>query len=330
MIFTLGGLQVWLDSQSPEINAYWRHLLGDFITEKVDQIPDVRLSLQLTDTLPPTPPTPPFFTDAGDDPEIGGVLEAYHLPQDRTLLNFFDGGHVTIPSQKELSETACPIIHGLATSSTIPNGRLEDITTVGLAPFLRRKNRYLLHASGASIDGKAAIFVGKSFSGKSTTVLNLVFNGWKLLANDIIVLEQSKPILAHPFSDYVRVRPKTIGLLPQLADYEIGVPFLDHIETPADILPTHELVAGDWSPPAEIKAIFFPQIEDREDTVVEKQPSTIALAHMLEESLDQWDQASLMGHTMILAQLSQQADCYVVKLGRDLPQVPPLLKSLLD
>ena len=62
MILSVGGLQAWLDSDSAEINSYWKHLLGDLLTEKTDQTPDVRLQLEFVEGLPPKPNIAPFFT----------------------------------------------------------------------------------------------------------------------------------------------------------------------------------------------------------------------------------------------------------------------------
>lgn len=337
MILSIGGLRASLESDSPRIRAYWRHLFGDRILGETEEDggADVRLSVSLVETLPPLPNRPAFFVDPPDETGVdSGILEAIYGEDGTIIVNFFDGGVLTIPSESDMgvdSSDSIPTSSADVTEETIRTARFDDITTVGLAPLLRRQDRYILHASGVSLNGQAVLFVGRSKSGKSTTCINLVLNGWKLLSNDVIVLEKSRPILAHPLSDFMVIRPKTIDLLPELDAYVRA----DEMENPLRIkgsqpsFPTHKLVKGDWSPPAEVRAICFPQIEDREETVVEKFPSTIALARMLEESLDQWDKPSLVDHTMLLGQLSQQADCYMLKLGRDLPQVPHLLESLL-
>lgn len=67
-----------------------------------------------------------------------------------------------------------------------------------LALVLRRRGRFLLHAGGAvSPDGVAALFTGRSGSGKSTAAFRLAEAGWSYLGDDIVFFDEAYRV--HPF-----------------------------------------------------------------------------------------------------------------------------------
>lgn len=326
---SLGGLTVELDSSAAAVQAYWRYLFGDWLRETAVAPPVARLTVYLVKTLPPLPAGAPFFTDARNDWERGAfsVLEAYRPDDGRLVLHFFEGGLVTLPPAHAAADL--PTAVGFVTSETFANGRMEDITLVGLAPLLRVHGRYLLHAAGVSHRGRALLLVGASGSGKTTTSLNLLLHGWQLLANDVVLLTaESDGVTAWPLPDKITVRPKTLALLPQLAQFAVGAQQIAGVALPADFLPSHQLVGGNWSPPARVEAICFPQVTDRATADLDVQPRAVTLARLLEESVDCWDPASLDAHTALLTALSQQAIGYRLRLGADLAALPALLAAL--
>jgi hypothetical protein len=67
---------------------------------------------------------------------------------------------------------------------------LQHFFLSGLCLLLRACGRYLIHAAGVEHDGKGYLILGKSGSGKSTTTLSLVGQGWKYLGDDALLLHQ--------------------------------------------------------------------------------------------------------------------------------------------
>ena len=71
----------------------------------------------------------------------------------------------------------------------------EDMATYFLGPVLgfvlRRRNTVCLHASGVEIQGHAVGFCGDAGYGKSTTAAALTLRGLPVIAEDIVVLEES-------------------------------------------------------------------------------------------------------------------------------------------
>lgn len=63
------------------------------------------------------------------------------------------------------------------------------VTGVALAVLLHQRGRLVLHGSAVELDGDAALFLGGSGFGKSTTAGSLVARGHRLVADDVSAVE---------------------------------------------------------------------------------------------------------------------------------------------
>ena len=82
-------------------------------------------------------------------------------------------------------------VFSVSLAEDVGDGRFEDLTTMALAPVLRRRGIYLIHAFSAAANGQALLLCGASGSGKTTTGLALCAAGMQLLANDIAALRRT-------------------------------------------------------------------------------------------------------------------------------------------
>lgn len=298
-------LEIALQTEDKAVEQAWKNLFtGWLITDKANDPIVCRLHLQ--NKLPPLPSHPPYFTD--DD----GILAVYDAPNEGWLLHFWDGALVQV-------NVAEATISGVVTASALANGRLEDITFTSLAPLLRQRGYYLVHAFGATIEGHGVLIVGGSGSGKTTTGLNLLLHGWQLLSNDIVLLqERDDQVVALPTPGLVGIRPYTFTLLPTLKNWLPMAPATGRFEVAGD-----ELVNGRYAPPTPIHTILFPQVAHANQLT--PQNKAIALAHLLEESIDRWDDKTLAQHMSILQKLARQATCHQLLLGQDMTEQANLL-----
>jgi hypothetical protein len=74
-----------------------------------------------------------------------------------------------------------------------------------------------------------------------------------------------------------------------------------------------------------ISAIYFCQVEGGKRTAIRPLSQALALARLMEQSIDRWDEAMLDRHMTVLQKLSEQAETYALHLGRDVLQLPELL-----
>jgi hypothetical protein len=314
--FHLGALQIALSSSSPLVGRFARQFLSDWIsrTGEAAKTADIQIYLELVESLPPLPEQEPIFASSGRHlPDGVGTLSVYELPEG-FLLYFRDGGLVRIkPEGRE------QLIHGFVTTRLLQYSRLHDLLFTTLSPFLRRRGCYLVHAAAAVYAGEAAIFAGPPGCGKSTTVLNLTLNGWTVLSDDTLLLEERpNGIYALPTPGGFSIRPETVRHLPLLAAH-VTHPLPEHFNKLS--LPKMGL---DWANPAPISTIYFPEISQGQGNEQFPLPPAIALARLLELSLDRWDTTHLPAHITFLERLSRQAQAISLKITNQ-QQIPSLI-----
>ena len=91
----------------------------------------------------------------------------------------------------------------------------DDVSSYLLGPILGYvlRLRWItgLHASGIVIDGRAALFVGASGAGKSTTAAAFLANGHRVLADDVVPVSQEGGLwLVRPGYPRLRLWPSAI------------------------------------------------------------------------------------------------------------------------
>lgn len=311
MRFELHRLVVELAGEAEPLWRDWSLIWAGWPQANKQQQPDVSLSIQLVESLPPLPSPEPYFRDGS------GILSVYRgHKKDTAVLHYLDGAMVTVP----LSRPAGPVrIEGMVTEGALRNGRFEDVTFTSLAPLLRRHGYYLLHAFAVVKEGRSILLVGPSGSGKTTTGLHLLEQGWQLLANDVILLEaRADGVYALPTPGAVSIRPGTLALLPTLAR-RLGITDLP-LAQPIT-LSNRQLNGGQWGEAGRVTAVYFPQFSDTPQPIIPL-PRAIHLAQLMAESIDRWDEAALTDHITLLEQLSQQASAY------QLPITPGTLPAI--
>lgn len=312
----LGQVAVHLLSDSPQICAYWQrlftgppdHLSGDAPVEPIS------LTLQLADALTPPATSNRVYRDSQ------GILDVYREPAGAFALHFLQGALVSLQPDDHVSA------NGVVTSGIFEHDQLEDVTYVSLAPLLRRRGRYLVHAAAVSAPEGAILFVGPTHSGKTTTGLALILAGWKHLASDVVILAQSeRGIVAYPTPGFVNVRPRTFELLPDLRQLRAG----NEAEQSAALGGYLQLETNQWSTPAPVTAICFPQVSAESRSRLEPLDGSLALAQLMEESIDRWDTAALLEHIEFLTDLGRQASHHRLLLGPDVGELSERLQDAL-
>ena len=314
MVVDLHRVVADLHCEAEVVQAYWCRLFAGWAGKGSI---DATLELSLVDRLPALPEEPPFFVDGEYLPESVGVLSAYGRGQNEVLLHYRDGALVQVPLEAER-----PYLTGYVLQQALHYGRLEDITFTSLAPFLRRRGYYLVHAFGVVKDGRCSLIVGSSGSGKTTTGLSLVMADWELLANDILLLEvRTDGVYALPTPGGLSIREETLALLPACVQLATTVPC---VQGKYDLTNQH-LWREHMPEAARVTAVYFCQIEGKEVSVKRPMSQAVALVRLMEQSVDRWDEAMFDKHITMLQKLSQQADNFTLHLGRDVWQLPQLL-----
>lgn len=283
---------------------------------------EIHLEVKIVEELPPLPASEPITVSKhyrlGDQAE---GLAIFRQPG-HFILQDARGGVIKVPS--ELNERRSFITANVK-RRIAEQGYLEDITFISLAPLLRRRGYYLVHAFAVAKDGRALLLVGPSGSGKSTTGLNLVTNGWGFLANDVVLVRQ------RPDGVYAFPTPGSIGISEETIDLVTGLKTIlgskmfgsGTIKRQLSVLE----VSFGWAEPARIEAIYFPRVVEESRCRLQPKSKVLTLAQLLENSVDRWDGPCLEGHVSFLQQLCRQAQGFDLYLGRQTDPIPDLLST---
>ena len=202
---------------------------------------------------------------------------------------------------------------------------LSNMLLNALAPLLRRRGFYPLHAFAAAWGEQGILLVGTSGSGKTTAGLALVRAGWGFLANDHTLLMRNGEVVdALCCNEPVNVTRTTAGFYPELQHLAQG---LENGEKRSFAI---ESVYGPIvRRRARVALLLFPHVGDRGQSAVTRLSEADALTELLPQGLDAWDKATLPAHFAVLAALAEAAPAYRLRLGRDLEALPALVGALL-
>ena len=314
--FSLGGVRIDLASPDKSIQESYAALLRHAPPAAASPESEIIIHLRFADRLPARPAEEALFGTSPDNADAHAppnLLEVYR-GEDELKLFFPDVAAVSITDQQ---------ISGVVTPAVWQAGRFSDVIYTSLAPVLRRNGIYLVHAAAVGQQGHGILLVGPSGSGKTTTSLALAARGWRYLANDVAaVQETSDGIAALPTPDLIGVTRETLQLLsgPDPGASSGG----GHGRKRP--LPSHVFVSHS-NEAVLIRQIVFPKVSNVAAADLSPLPPSLALAWLIESSLDRWDQECASGHIEALSRLCQQARPYELHLSRDLNSIAALFQT---
>jgi hypothetical protein len=192
-----------------------------------------------------------------------------------------------------------------------------------LIVLLRRAGWYHLHAATAiDPEGRGWLIAGNAHAGKSTTAALLAASGWRVGTDDAAFLERrGDRIIVHTCRAPIALRDGGRRLLARAG----GVSLPDRGKTgywPEDL-------GGVWTPLVDPQVVIFTAVGNAKTSAepLDRRGAVAELVRwsawvMLEPDLAQ-------DHLNVLTQLTGQARCYRVTLGRDLFARPNRLIELV-
>lgn len=311
----LHGLILDLDSPNAAIRDEWRALFDVELQAPAPAsaiLPDVTFRAEVRAKLPAKPSGPPLF----DDP-----LQQIRVYQEdaRRYLIFSQNAHfatVTLPVDGQAGR-----IQTVSLPGTAAGGRFEDVTSMALAPILRRHKLYMIHAFAVAGGDppRSLLLVGDSGSGKTTTGLVLAQAGRQVLANDVALLRSGAGGVAALLSPgTIHVTAHTLEILPTVRTHLAQPPdaYADHYKIPLPrrrLLPAAERLI--WAAP--INTVYFPRVSGARETAVLPVSRAVGLARLLSASMDRWDAAAWDAHLSLLNSLAQQVRFADLLVGMD-------------
>lgn len=314
MLLRLADTSVRLESDSSQIRSSWRNIFVDALGSDV-RAPGawLVLELQLATTLTLPPEADAIYRDPQE------IVDVYRRASGELTLHFRAGALVHLSPDRRNQA------YGLVTPPTCESSQLEDITYTAIAPLLRRQNLYLLHAAAVSTAKGVLLLAGPTHSGKTTTGLALLLAGCDHLASDVVLLSESTSgIRAHPTPGLLSARPKSFQLLPALRQFLQDPDSSEPINEPRRLFLTPE----HWGQSGNVTVVCFPELAPESKSSLHPMPSAVALARLMEQSVDRWDVDRFDQHMIFLEHLCRQARSFRLALAPDVQQLPALLASI--
>ncbi len=269
----------------------------------------IRFQLDLSDQIPAAPLGAPAYAE--------GDLIHYHFAPPRVVAHFPRYGQLRI----DLERAA---IRGEIIPAAITTyGVFEDLVAIGLAPLVRRRGKFLIHAFAAAHQERAALLVGGIGTGKTTTGIALLRAGWRLLSNDSPLLDAATTrVLSYP--GLLSAYPETLEHFPELH------PLLPASAEHRKVTFSAESVYGDvWSESAAAGVILFPRVEPVSAHRVEPLSAPETLRLLVPHAIERWDTEMIPQHLALLHQIAAQTPAYKLALAPDTTSLPGLVRELL-
>jgi len=243
------------------------------------------------------------------DPASDGPRRTYRLGINRSDPGLFellvDGGSIQRPPT--------------------PGSMLEwVITNVTTEAVTRTADLVCVHASAATLGGRAVVLPAPSGHGKSTTVAALVRAGWDLLTDEAALFDLHDG-LVHPFPRPMALSDTSMAAFPGLAAslppaYE-QFHRLDHHVTADDLRP------GALGSPSRVAFVAFPSYTPGQVTELVPVSRAQALMDMLRGTFN-LERVGGRG-VATLARVLRAADCYRLHIGALEPAVE-LIRGLFE
>ena len=294
------------------LRRYWRAFRGN----DDSRTSALHIHLQVSDA----PPARPDLPVASFGPEV-----TYFLEGQRLVILYHNWARFDVQLDKD-------VVHGVMLPQVARHsGAVEDMILIALAPLLRRRGYFTLHAFAAARDGRALLLLGDIGAGKTTTGLSLLANGAQLVANDSPLLridETGQPqLFAYP--GLISAYPDSLAYFPEIqARLHAAEPHKGEgkLSFAAD-----DIWPDAWAWQARPAALLFPQITPGlEESRLEPISAFQALQYMVGQSLEDWDKATIPAHLRAIRQLTASAPAYRLLLAPDVSRLPQLLMPLFD
>jgi len=242
--------------------------------------------------------------------------------EDRLVADFHDQGLLVIDGRQ-----------GTADGYFInPEAMHTDVRTsffhFALSELLKRRGLFTVHATALEYRGRGVLIPGYSGQGKTTAFLSLLRSGFRYLSDDYPLLRDlgsHLELLAFPMK--IDVTDHSVEFFPELRTAPTGLLKQGMCKK---FFFAEDLYAGSVGTSCVPAIIMFPHVVDIPHSCLEPLSKSRALEALMPQGLLVYDQAVARQEFQSLSKLVEQTDCYRLHFGRDILDLPQLIKPLLE
>ena len=264
---------------------------------------------------------------SGERPSLGDAVRPLWQCEivqdgDRLIADFHEQGVLVIDGVRNLVEG-----YFIRPDAMHPDVRTSFLH-FALAELLKRNGLFTVHATALEYAGQGILIPGYSGQGKTTSFLSLLRSGFRYLSDDYPLLRDRgthMELLAFPMK--IDVTDRTIEFFPELRD---AAPGLLKQGIQKKYFQSEDLYAESIGRSCTPAIIMFPHVVDMPHSCLEPLTKSRALEALMPQGLLVYDQTVARREFQALSKLVQQVDCYRLHFGRDILDLPKLIRPLLD
>ncbi|WP_347275600.1 hypothetical protein [Candidatus Kuenenia sp.] len=200
---------------------------------------------------------------------------------------------------------------------------------VGLIHLLSSRGFYDLHAAGLVRDGRGYLFLGESGSGKSSTALSLVRQGWHYVSDDALFLRSSADgIESLAFRKHFYLDPVLSRQFPEIAPHLKGSAMGNHTKRFLDV---ESVYPGRFRTSCIPKVLIYTQIVLQPESMLIPVDKTTAFIKLMRQSASLFFKRQAVNvHLEAIKRLVSQSDSYELLAGHDLYEKPEKISGILS
>lgn len=328
-LFNCHGLNLCVRTSVQAFAAPVRTFLRHFQTEAAQEGPQLTIQFEEVANraeVPVTIPEDGKVLFSGTRPALGDALRSLWRCEvvqdgDRLIVDFHDQGLLMIDGARNLVEGYF----------VRPDAMHPDVRTsffhFAMTELLKRNGLYTVHATALECDGQGILIPGYSGQGKTTSFISLLRSGFRYLSDDYPLLRDRgthMELLAFPMK--IDVTDRTIEFFPELRD---AAPGLLQQGIYKKNFQAEDLYADSIGRSCTPAMIMFPHVVDVAHSCLEPLSKSRALEALMPQGLLVYDRTVARREFQALSKLVQQVDCYRLHFGRDILDLPKLIRPLL-
>ncbi|MGE0598731.1 MAG: hypothetical protein AB7J35_02760 [Dehalococcoidia bacterium] len=195
-----------------------------------------------------------------------------------------------------------------------------------IAWSMAERSIQFLHSAAVSAGGRAALIVGASGSGKSSTALACLLNGLEYLGDDHCLLElNANPPAVHSVYAAAKLHDSQLARFPELHPFVVNP---DRVLPDKGVAILHPHFAELLPASRPLVAVLVPHIANAETTTIGPIGPAAALAALAPSTLLQMASADRQG-LAAMARLVRQVPCYSLRLGTEQAEIASVIEDFL-
>lgn len=303
MRWDLHGLIIEGTTNDATLESRWQRSFSSLPTS--DEPPDISCHIDLVHRVQNPPDEEPVY--------VHRHLSSYYVRNSEVQIYFPHFGQLYLDLERGMTK-------GAVVSACLDTyGYVEDLVASGLSPHLRRRGFFMVHAFAAALEDRFVLLAGDIGTGKTTTGISLLENGWQLMSNDSPIVSQDGRVLSYPsliaaYSDSLSMFEGTQNLA------------LDMREDEKKEIDPESLWPNVWGREAEKGLILFPQLEVDGRHSLTPLSKAETLGRLLPHTIDSWDKSMESDHIAALERLIEHSPSFSLRVGRN----PQVLAELIE